>query len=120
MRHVHFRLLVKRRREFFRFLLASMALISLTSHVWVLGLKPNTHRERKSETAFENGRSVSCGPVRIRGFHDDSAYRSRRRLLHYEWRSSSSWLRLSEYGGMPGGILRHRRFMFVQCPRQNT
>src|SRR5713226_7425326 len=57
------------------------------------------------------------GPLERRvhrmGPTDHSAYRSGRRLLHYGWRSSSSWLRLSDHGGMQGRILRHRRHVLA-------
>jgi hypothetical protein len=34
--------------------------------------------------------------------------------LHFGGRSSSSWLRLSNHGGVPGGICRHRRHLWTR------
>ena len=79
----------------------------------------------ENETDFQNDHRACCGTVHACAFCDDGARRSRRRLLHHERRPCSSWLRLSDHGGMPGGVLRHRRHMRAlslrpiaqRCPR---
>ncbi len=79
-------------------------------------------REGQDEIYFEEVQRCGCDTIHICVVRDSSAHRSRRRLLYYERRSSSSWLRLSEHGGVPGGIQRHRRDMceqpLVHGPRQ--
>ena len=75
---------------------------------------PARTERRKDETDFEDVHRLSCHPVHIRVFGDDSACRSRGRLLHHERRSSSTWLRLSKHGCVPGRIRRHRRHLWGQ------
>jgi len=79
--------------------------------------RPARTERRKDETDFEDLHCLGSEPVRIRVFRDGGSRRSRRRILHYEWRSSSSWLRLSEHGAMQGRVLRHRRRMFARSQR---
>jgi hypothetical protein len=85
-------------------------------------------KEERDETDFEKIQPLGRGRVHIRVSRDDGARRSGRRLLYYEWRPSSSWLRLSEHGNLPGRILGHRRYLLAQflvqesqrCPGLST
>jgi hypothetical protein len=70
--------------------------------------------KRRDDTGLEKVRSLRCDAVHVCVFRYDSVHRSGRRLLHYERRSSSSWLRLSDHGGMPGRIRRYRRHVLAQ------
>jgi hypothetical protein len=76
--------------------------------------------KRQDDTDLENFRSLRCDAVHVYVFRDDSVHRSGRRLLHYGWRSSSSWLRLSDHGGMPGRIRRYRRLVLTRFLVQNS
>jgi hypothetical protein len=104
--------------------LTSGARTSTRSRTWesVAGdpRRPLGTERRKYATDFEDLRCLSSEPVRIRVFRDGGSCCSRRRVLHCEWRSSSSWLRLSEHGAMQGGVLRHRRRMFARAQRPVT
>jgi hypothetical protein len=70
--------------------------------------------KRQDDTDLEKARSLRCDAVHVCVFRYDSVHRSGRRLLHYGWRSSSSWLRLSDHGGMPGRIRRYRRHVLAR------
>ena len=76
--------------------------------------RPARTERRKDETDFEDLHGLGSEPVRIRVFRDGGSCRSRRRILHYEWRSNGSWLRLSEHGGVPGRIRRYRRHVHAR------
>jgi hypothetical protein len=76
---------------------------------------PKTGRKIQNDSDLENVRSLRCDAVHVCVFRYDSVRRSGRRLLHYGWRSSSSWLRLSDHGDMPGRIRRYRRHVLAQC-----
>jgi len=80
-----------------------------------LFISDDQKRRRTNETNFEElHRCVGCDTIHICVVRDGSAHRSSRRLLYYKRRSSSSWLRLSELGDVPGGIQRHRWYMYAQ------
>src|ERR1700674_5401087 len=78
-----------------------------------------TGRKRQNDSDLEKIRSLRCDAVHVCVFRYDSVHRSGRRLLHYEWRSNSSWLRLSDHGGMPGRIRRDRRHVLARFLVQN-
>ena len=71
-------------------------------------------RKRQDEADFEKIYRLRRDAVHVCVLRDDSAHRSGRRLLHYEWRAISSWLRLSDHGDMPGRIRRYRRIVLAQ------
>jgi hypothetical protein len=81
-----------------------------------------TKRQMTEEKICHEDDRRGCDTIHVCVVRDGSALRSRRRLLYYERRSSSSWLRLSEHGDVPGGLQRHRWHMcaqpFVRGPRQ--
>ena len=82
---------------------------ALRNRLWDL----NTGKE-KNDTDLEKVRSLRCDAVYVCVFSYDSVHRSGRRLLHCEWRANSSWLRLSDHGGMPRRIRRYRRHVLAR------
>ena len=75
---------------------------------------PEKQEREQDETDFEKAYRFRCDAVHICVFRGDSARRSGRRLLHYQWRSGGSWLRLSDHGDMPGRIFGDRRHLLAQ------
>ena len=75
---------------------------------------PEKQEREQDETDFEKIHRLRCDAVHICVFRDDSARRSGRGLLHYQWRSGGSRLRLSVHGNMPGRILGYRRHVLAQ------